>query len=171
MITPGPTDRKPEIGQLNYYDMFKNNIKIALRVFNRDKGYALINIIGMSTGLAIALLIIQYVRFELSYEKLNPLADRLVRITVDYMNGNTLIDQDCETYPPLGPRITAEFSEVVDFTRTYHIDEKTIKATTSENSDVHLAQGLNYLQAYKIEKGLLINFGAKSLEVKRLFRK
>ena len=37
--------------------------------------------------------------------------------------------------------------------------------------DVHLAQGLNYLTAYQIEKGLLINFGAKSLEVKRLFRK
>ena len=37
--------------------------------------------------------------------------------------------------------------------------------------DVHLAQGLNYLQAYQIEKGLLINFGSPSLEVKRLFRK
>lgn len=37
--------------------------------------------------------------------------------------------------------------------------------------DVHLAQGLNYLQAYKKDKGLLINFGAKSLEVKRLFNK
>lgn len=37
--------------------------------------------------------------------------------------------------------------------------------------DVHLAQGLNYLTAYRIEKGLLINFGATSLEVKRLFRK
>lgn len=37
--------------------------------------------------------------------------------------------------------------------------------------DVHLAQGLNYLKAYNIEKGLLINFGARSLEVKRLFRK
>ena len=36
---------------------------------------------------------------------------------------------------------------------------------------VHLAQGLNYLEAYKIEKGLLINFGTPSLEVKRLFRK
>jgi GxxExxY protein len=34
--------------------------------------------------------------------------------------------------------------------------------------DVHLAQGLNYLVAYKLNKGLLINFGAKSLEVKRL---
>ena len=37
--------------------------------------------------------------------------------------------------------------------------------------DVHLAQGLNYLTAYQIEKGLLINFGATSLEVKRLYRK
>lgn len=34
--------------------------------------------------------------------------------------------------------------------------------------DVHLAQGLNYLVAYKMDKGLLINFGARSLEVKRL---
>ena len=37
--------------------------------------------------------------------------------------------------------------------------------------DVHLAQGLNYLTAYQLEKGLLINFGGTSLEVKRLFRK
>ena len=37
--------------------------------------------------------------------------------------------------------------------------------------DAHLAQGLNYLEAYKIEKGLLINFGSPSLEIKRLFRK
>ena len=36
---------------------------------------------------------------------------------------------------------------------------------------VHLAQALNYLTAYQIDKGLLINLGAKSLEVKRLFRK
>lgn len=37
--------------------------------------------------------------------------------------------------------------------------------------NVHLAQGLNYLQAYKIDKGLLISFGTRSLEMKRLFRK
>ena len=37
--------------------------------------------------------------------------------------------------------------------------------------DVHLAQGLNYLTASQIDKGLLINFGATSLEVKRLYRK
>ena len=37
--------------------------------------------------------------------------------------------------------------------------------------DVHLAQGLNYLSAYNLEKGLLINFGSTSLQVKRLYKK
>src|SRR5258707_6247023 len=34
--------------------------------------------------------------------------------------------------------------------------------------DVHLAQALNYLKAYRLEVGLLINFGGKSLTFKRL---
>ena len=37
-----------------------------------------------------------------------------------------------------------------------------------ELEDVHLAQILNYLKAYKLEVGLLINFGSKSLVFKRL---
>ena len=37
-----------------------------------------------------------------------------------------------------------------------------------ELEDVHLAQVLNYLKAYRIEVGLLINFGSKSLTFKRL---
>ena len=42
-----------------------------------------------------------------------------------------------------------------------------LKALT-ELQDVHLAQAINYLEAYKIEIGLLINFGAKSLGFRRL---
>lgn len=42
-----------------------------------------------------------------------------------------------------------------------------LKAIT-ELEDVHLAQVLNYLKAYKLEVGLLINFGSKSLTFKRL---
>lgn len=37
-----------------------------------------------------------------------------------------------------------------------------------ELQDVHLAQVLNYLKAYKLEVGLLINFGSKGLTFKRL---
>lgn len=42
-----------------------------------------------------------------------------------------------------------------------------LKAIT-KLEDVHFAQAINYLEAYNLEIGLLINFGAKSLEFKRL---
>jgi GxxExxY protein len=38
----------------------------------------------------------------------------------------------------------------------------------SKLEDAHLAQILNYLEAYKLETGLLLNFGGKSLEFKRV---
>jgi GxxExxY protein len=37
--------------------------------------------------------------------------------------------------------------------------------------DVHLAQAINYLEAYNLEVGLLINFGSKSLQFKRVMNK
>lgn len=37
--------------------------------------------------------------------------------------------------------------------------------------DVHLAQAINYLEAYSMETGLLINFGSKSLQFKRVMHK
>lgn len=37
--------------------------------------------------------------------------------------------------------------------------------------DVHLAQAINYLEAYNMEIGLLINFGSQSLTFKRIFNK
>jgi len=42
-----------------------------------------------------------------------------------------------------------------------------IKAVT-QLEDVHLAQAINYLEAYNMEVGLLLNFGGKSLEHRRL---
>ena len=58
---------------------------------------------------------------------------------------------------------------IVDF----FIEEKimTELKAVSELTDVHLAQALNYLEASGTEIGLLINFGAKSLQFKRLHNK
>ena len=55
---------------------------------------------------------------------------------------------------------------IVDF----FVDNKIMVAlkTVSELSDVHLAQGLNYLEASGLEIGSLINIGAKTLQFKRL---
>ncbi len=52
----------------------------------------------------------------------------------------------------------------------FFVDDKImveIKAT-KVLEDVHLAQAMNYLEAYNMEVGLLINFGGKSLEFKRV---
>lgn len=51
----------------------------------------------------------------------------------------------------------------------FFVDDKVmveLKALTTLD-DVHIAQAINYLEAYKMEIGLLINFGAKSLQFKR----
>lgn len=115
------------IREPNRLIMFRNNLKISFRIFVKNKSYTFINILGMSSGLAIAMLIISYVRFELSYEDQNPVADRLVRITMDYLNGETVIDQDAEAYPAMAPRISEEFPDVVNFARAYPINNATLK--------------------------------------------
>jgi GxxExxY protein len=43
-----------------------------------------------------------------------------------------------------------------------------IKAV-SNLEDVHLAQAMNYLEAFQLKSGLLINFGSRSLQFKRVF--
>jgi GxxExxY protein len=66
-----------------------------------------------------------------------------------------------------------DFPESIGTRRVdFLVDEKIlveIKAI-SELNDIHLAQILNYLTAYKLEVGLLINFGEKSLKFKRLIK-
>jgi putative ABC transport system permease protein len=68
--------------------MIRNYFKIAWRNIVKQKGYSLINIIGLSIGVAACLLILQYVSFELSYENFQVNKDRIYRVKQDrYDNG------------------------------------------------------------------------------------
>ncbi len=60
--------------------MFWNYVKIALRTLLRNKSYAFINILGLSIGLACALMIFLVVRFEESYDAFHVKKDRIARI-------------------------------------------------------------------------------------------
>jgi len=108
--------------------MFRNYFKIAWRNLSKHKGFTFINLVGLASGLAITLLIVQYVRFEFSYENTHIYADNIVRLTTNYMDGETVTTQDCETNPPLGARALEEIPEVIDFTRAYPIGEPRITA-------------------------------------------
>ncbi|TMI85192.1 MAG: ABC transporter permease, partial [Bacteroidetes bacterium] len=68
--------------------MIKNYFKIAWRNAIKQKGYSLINIVGLGIGIAACLLILQYVSFELSYENFQVNKNRLYRVRQDrYDNG------------------------------------------------------------------------------------
>ena len=120
--------------------MFKTHLKIALRVLTKDRVFTAINILGLSAGLAITFLIILYARFEFGYEQHNPLSDQIVRLTMDYLDNGTLIDQDAETYPLLGPMIKNEIPEVKDFARAQSLERRSLKVNGKYyNSERNLA--------------------------------
>lgn len=116
--------------------MIRNYFKIAWRNLIKNKSFTFINLSGLATGFAITLLIIQYVRFEFSYESTHAHADRIVRLTQDIMDGETVSSQDCETYPPIGPKMKDEIPEVEDFTRVYQIGEPSIPIRVGEQQHI-----------------------------------
>ncbi|MFC2096864.1 ABC transporter permease [Bacteroidota bacterium] len=63
--------------------MIKSNIKIALRNFLSQKGYSLINISGLATGLACCIIILLYVDFKLSFDKDWENSENIYRLTTD----------------------------------------------------------------------------------------
>ncbi|HJZ40158.1 MAG TPA: ABC transporter permease [Bacteroidales bacterium] len=62
--------------------MFSNFIKVAYRVFLRDRIHTLINIFGLAIGLAFSIIIFLYVNKEISYDRFHENAQRLYRIGV-----------------------------------------------------------------------------------------
>ncbi|MBX7150400.1 ABC transporter permease [bacterium] len=60
--------------------MFQNYFKIALRNLLKHKSYSLINITGLSIGMACCMLMLLYIQDELSYDRFNEKADRVYRI-------------------------------------------------------------------------------------------
>ena len=66
--------------KLNYYDMFKHNLKVSYRNLIRRKSYAFINVGGLVMGLTITLLITLWLKDELTYNTQNKHYDRVARV-------------------------------------------------------------------------------------------
>src|SRR3954470_13077824 len=68
--------------------MFKNYFTVALRNLLRNKIYAFINIAGLSIGLACAMLIILYVKDEVSYDRFHANVNQIYRIVTQGIDKN-----------------------------------------------------------------------------------
>jgi len=63
--------------------MIKNYFKVAWRKIKKNKLYTFVNITGLTIGIASCLLIGLYIAHEVSYDRFNKNADRIVRLTMD----------------------------------------------------------------------------------------
>ncbi|WP_217452114.1 ABC transporter permease [Mucilaginibacter humi] len=73
--------------------MIKNYLRVVFRNLAKNKAFSFINIVGLAVGMAACLLIMQYVSFELSYDKFNTNSARLYRINEDRYTGGKLSTQ------------------------------------------------------------------------------
>lgn len=97
--------------------MFRNNIKIAFRNFARQKSYTFLNIIGLSLGMAASLLIIQYVKFERSFDTFHSRANDIYRIQYNGWQNGKLNFESAVAVPAVGPALKNNFPEVEEYTR------------------------------------------------------
>ncbi len=88
--------------------MFSNYIKLTFRNIRKRKGYAFINIFGLAIGMAVCMILIQYIIFELSYDSFHDNADRIYRLEIDEWAGS---------HGPAGQTAKDVFPEVEDYVK------------------------------------------------------
>ncbi len=93
--------------------MFKNYIKIAFRNILKHKGYSIINIAGLTIGIACCLVIILYVKDELSYDRFHSKADRIYRV-IEHVKIDGVGEESASMPFPFGETIPIEFPDAIE---------------------------------------------------------
>lgn len=100
--------------------MIKNYLKIALRTIIRHKAYSAINILGLAMGLTCIILIMLFVKDELSYDSYHKKKDRIFRI-VSHYTGATQSQIFVIGEHKLAPLLRTDFPDVELITRIGNI--------------------------------------------------
>jgi putative ABC transport system permease protein len=116
LFRPGIIKKIGSYSSSNSSSMFKNYFITSVRSLMRNKGFSIINIIGLAVGLATFSLISFYVYNELSFDRYHKNADRIYRIVENLRTENELLLQSTSS-PPMGPRMLKDFPEVESYVR------------------------------------------------------
>ncbi len=95
--------------------MLKNYIKITLRNLLKNKAFSLINILGLSIGMAACIFILLWVQDELGYDTFHEKVDKIYRITTYDPENPT--GGSARVGAPWGPAMQTDYPEVADFVR------------------------------------------------------
>jgi putative ABC transport system permease protein len=100
--------------------MFRNYLKIALRNLVRHKVFSAINLLGLAIGMASCILILLYVRAEFGYDRFHENADRIWRVTREWVNeeGSTSLHLG-HVAPPIAPLLANDFPDILEAVRIH----------------------------------------------------
>ncbi|QJB40745.1 ABC transporter permease [Chitinophaga oryzae] len=100
--------------------MFRNYYRIAFRHLQRHKFLTVINVFGLAVGMACCILIVLYVRDELSFDRFHRKADSIYRLTkVESNSANGSMDHGANTQIAVGPALKKEISGIKDAVRIF----------------------------------------------------
>jgi len=97
--------------------MFRNYFKTAWRNLLKNKTFSAINVLGLAIGIAAFLLIVNYLRFEYSFDDFNTNKDRVYRVPMIVTEIGGQPQTFAFTYPALAPAMKKDFPEVQEAVR------------------------------------------------------
>ena len=114
--------------------MIQNLLLTAWRSLRKDKFFSILNIVGLAIGMAVFLLIAQYVYFERSYEDFLPNSENIYRVSLEGYADKELMFSSAENYPGVAPAMKNEFPEITGVTRLYNMGYKNNVIITNEEA-------------------------------------
>ncbi len=129
--------------------MFRNYLLIAWRNLKKNRVFSFVNILGLAIGMAACLLILQYVSFELSFDRFHANAADLYRVTNDRFQNGKLIQHGTITYSAVGKALDDDFPEVINHARVFPLNETIIAYGDQKVSELYsLAVDNAFLQMF-----------------------
>lgn len=123
------------------FSLFRNYVKVAWRNSLKSKAFSLINLAGLAIGLAVCLLIMQYVYFERSYDEFHENNPNIYRVQLDRTYPDRH-DQSAGCTAFLGPALQERMPEIRDYTKlwgTSHVNNVLVY-----DNEAHLDDKLFY---------------------------
>lgn len=101
--------------------MIKNYFKTAWRSLSKQKAYSIINVLGLTLGIASCLVIFLVVQYELSYDQFNSKAKRTYRVTLNAIDFNPCVSL------AIAPAMRNDFPELEQVTQAWYWESGLIK--------------------------------------------
>lgn len=98
--------------------MIKNYLKIGFRNLKRNKGFSLINILGLAIGMAGAILIFTWIKYQYSYDSFHTNKASLYKVWNNYNANGTIYSSEI-TSSPMAATIKQTYPEVQNAARMY----------------------------------------------------